>query len=162
MSCPLQIGFPQAYLLLPHQAAIRPHRHNLPRYELPAGLKGAFCGVFNTVAAWNLHADNGDIPDIIEADDFRQLFRVIHFIQLWTSYHSDTAGYKVIVKISVDKGSTFSSYQKAGFPKVGGLDRSQLNLYRSYENPYTAKMDVWQSHHNKAALLINRAAERIL
>ena len=148
--------------LIPYQASIRPHGHNLPRNEFPAGLEGAFRGIFNTAAAWNFHADNGDIPDIIETDDFRQLFRVIHHIQLWTADECDAAGYKVIVEITIGKGGTVSCYQKAGILKIGSLDRSQLNLYRSYENPYTAKMDVWQSHHNKAALLINRAAERIL
>ena len=120
---------------LPYQASIRPHGHNLPRNEFPAGLEGAFRGIFNTAAAWNLHADNGDIPDIIEADDFRQLFRVIHHIQLWASYEGDAAGYEVIVKIAVGKGSTVGSYQKAGILKVGSLDRSQLNLHRPLGEP---------------------------
>lgn len=135
MSCPLQIGFPQAYLLLPHQAAIRPHRHNLPRYELPAGLECAFRGIFNTAAAWNLHADNGDILDIIETDDFRHLFRVIHHIQLRASYQGDASGYKIIVEIAISKGSTVSGYQKTGILKIGGLDRSQFNLHRPLGQP---------------------------
>ena len=105
---------------LPYQASIRPHGHNLPRNEFPAGLEGAFRGIFNTTAAWNFHADNGDIPDIIETDDFRQLFRVIHHIQLRASYQGDASGYKIIVEIAIGKGGTVSSYQKAGFPKVGG------------------------------------------
>ena len=97
--------------LIPYQASIRPHGHNLPRNEFPAGLEGAFRGIFNTAAAWNFHADNGDIPDIIETDDFRQLFRVIHHIQLWTADECDAAGYKVIVEITIGKGGT-----KGGHP----------------------------------------------
>ena len=120
---------------LPYQASIRPHGHNLPRNEFPAGLEGAFRGIFNTAAAWNFHADNGDIPDIIEVDDFRQLFRVIHHIQFWTADECDAAGYKVIVEIAIGKGGTVSSYQKAGILKIGSLDRSQLNLHRPLGQP---------------------------
>lgn len=120
---------------LPYQASIRPHGHNLPRNEFPAGLEGAFRGIFNTAAAWNFHADNGDIPDIIETDDFRQLFRVIHHIQLWTADECDAAGYKVIVEIAIGKGGTVSCYQKAGILKIGSLDRSQLNLHRPLGQP---------------------------
>lgn len=98
--------------LIPYQASIRPHGHNLPRNEFPAGLEGAFRGIFNTAAAWNFHADNGDIPDIIETDDFRQLFRVIHHIQLWTADECDAAGYKVIVEITIGKGGTVSCYRE--------------------------------------------------
>ena len=105
--------------LIPYQASIRPHGHNLPRNEFPAGLEGAFRGIFNTAAAWNFHADNGDIPDIIETDDFRQLFRVIHHIQFWTADECDAAGYKVIVEIAIGKGGTVSCYQKAGILKIG-------------------------------------------
>ena len=102
---------------LPYQASIRPHGHNLPRNEFPAGLEGAFRGIFNTAAAWNLHADNGDIPDIIEADDFRQLFRVIHHIQFWTADECVMRpAIKSLWEIAIGKGGTVSSYQKGGHP----------------------------------------------
>ena len=79
------------------KAALRPiknpaigrNRYNGPRDHLAAFLKGFDGSMFQTAAARNLHADNGDAFDIILTNDFGQLFGIIHTVQLRTAHKGD-------------------------------------------------------------------------
>ena len=48
-------------------------RYDLPRNELAGRLQGALGGIFQPAAAGHLHAHNGDLLNVVAADDGGQL-----------------------------------------------------------------------------------------
>ena len=125
---------------IPLPARIKPDcrpsdRHHLPRDEFAAGLKRVFYSGFNAAAAWYFHADNGDIFNIVKADDFCQFFGIVRHIQLWTPNQGDASRDEVIVEAAIGKSSAVSCYEQPGILKVRRLYRNQLNLDRPLGQP---------------------------
>ena len=115
---------------LPYQASIRPHGHNLPRNEFPAGLEGAFRGIFNTAAAWNFHADNGYAGDIVVSDDLFKFFTVACGIQPRTAYQDDPAFDKIFVEVCVGVSGAVCRDQEFRAVEIRCICRNKFDLYR--------------------------------
>ena len=81
-------------VLLLHQPAVHRHGDHLPRDELPALLECLFRRQLQPAAAGHLHADDGDALDVVAADDLRQLFGIVHAVQLGTAHHIRTIIYR--------------------------------------------------------------------
>ena len=74
------------------EPAVHRDRDHLPRNELFALLKRLFRRHLQPAAAGNLHAHNGHASDVVVSDDLRQLFGIIHAVQLGTSYGKTAFG----------------------------------------------------------------------
>ena len=108
--------------------------YNLPRNELPAFLKGSFCSHFYTAAARNFHPDNRNTLDVVVCDYGSQLFRVITFVQLWTSNKHNLIFDKVVVEVSISISRAVCRDKQACSAEVRSVYRRQLNLYRPLGN----------------------------
>ena len=65
--------------------AVRGDRHHREGERFTAQTDRRFARVFQSAAAGNLHPDDGQGMDPVLLQDRRQLFRVIHRIELWTT-----------------------------------------------------------------------------
>ena len=63
---------------------------DLPGDELAGSLQRFFRSHFESAAAWNLHAHDGDGLDVVLAQDFRELLRVVNGIELGAYYTKST------------------------------------------------------------------------
>ena len=85
---------------------------DLPRDELAACLKRLLRGQFKTSAARNLHADDGHGLDVVLADDFRQLLRVVHGVKLGASDNRHLAAHEVAMERGVCVGRAVGGDEK--------------------------------------------------
>ena len=76
-------------LLFFHQPAVHRDGDHLPRDELPALLERLFRRQLQPAAAGYLHADDGDALDVVLPDDLRQLFGIVHAVQLGAAHEGD-------------------------------------------------------------------------
>ena len=89
---------------------------------------GPLYGHFQTAAAGHLHAQDVKRPDVVEAENLAQLFRVVHVVQLGTALDGHMALHEVLVDGGIGKGGAVSSHQQSGSVKVGSLGGHELDL----------------------------------
>ena len=63
--------------------------HHLPGDEFATLLEGLLHRQLDAAAAGHLHAHDGDAPDIVLPDDLRQLFGIVHAVQLGAAHQGD-------------------------------------------------------------------------
>ena len=78
-------------LLFFHQPAVHRHGDDLPRDKFPALLERLFRRQFQPAAAGHLHPHDGDALDVVLPDDLRQLFRIVHAVQLGAAHQRDVS-----------------------------------------------------------------------
>ena len=99
----------------------------MPRYKFSASLYSLFCGVFNTSAAGNLHSHNGNAFDVVERYDFRQLFRIVHAVQLGAAHEGDVSLDEPLMEGGVGVGGAVGGNQEPCAVKIRSVypDRFQ-------------------------------------
>ena len=102
---------------------------DLPGDELAGSLQRFFRSHFESAAAWNLHAHDGDGLDVVLAQDFRQLLRVVHGIELRTADDRHLTAHELLMEVRVGVGRA-----------VGGDEQLRaLEERRAHRNkPYLA------------------------
>lgn len=84
-------------------AAIHREGDDIPGDELAAVLEGSDGGVFKTSAARHLHPQDSNAPDVVIADDLRQLLAVVHSIQLGAADEGNMAAHELLMDVRVIK-----------------------------------------------------------
>ena len=114
-------------LLFFHQPAVHRHGDHLPRDELPALPECLFRRQLQPAAAGHLHADDGNALDVIFPDDLRQLFGIVHAVQLGTADEGDVPLNEPLVKSGVGVGGAVGGNQEPCAVKIRGVypDRFQ-------------------------------------
>ena len=105
------------------------HRHT-PWDKFPAVFQSRLHSLLNPSAAGHLHPHNLDALYIVSAQNFCQLFRIIHRIQLRASDQGNVILYKFLVESSVGISRAVRRDQKLCPFKIRRVHRSKLNLHR--------------------------------
>lgn len=105
------------------------NRYDLPRNELAGRLQGALGGIFQPAAAGHLHAHNGDLLNVVAADNGGQLLTVIDVVQLGAAHQRDVPADEPLVERGVGVGRAVGSNQQPRTVKVGRVHRHQLDLH---------------------------------
>ena len=102
-------------------------RYDLPRNELAGRLQGALGGIFQPAAAGHLHAHNGDLLNVVAADDGGQLLTVIDVVQLGAAHQRDVSLDEALVESGVGVGGAVGGNQEPCAVKIRGVypDRFQ-------------------------------------
>lgn len=98
--------------------------------ELSALLKRLFRCHFQSAAARHFHTHNGHASDVVVSDDLRQLFGIIHAVQLGTSYEGDMPSDEPLVKCGVGVSRAVGGNQQFCTVKIGCVNRNELDLDR--------------------------------
>ncbi len=117
-------------LLFFHQPAVHRHGDHLPQDELPALLECLFRRQLQPAAAGYLHADDGNALDVVFPDDLRQLFGIVHAVQLGTAHQRDVSLDEPLVEGGVSVGGAVGGDQEPRPVKIRGVYRHQLDLHR--------------------------------
>ena len=101
--------------------------HHLPRNKFSALLQCCLCGVFQPAAAGDLHPHDGHALDVVAADDLRQLFGIVHAVQLGTAHQGDVSLDEPLVEGGVGVGGAVGGNQEPCAVKIRGVypDRFQ-------------------------------------
>ena len=97
---------------------VRRDGHDVPWDELPAVFEGSLGGRFQTAAARNLHAQDGQTLDFVLRNDSFELFGVVHHVELRTADQRDAALDEIAVKARIGKGSTVRGDQQVRIVKI--------------------------------------------
>ena len=81
--------------------AVGRNSHDLPRNKLSALLQCRFCRVLQSSAAWDLHPDNSHTLDVIFADNFGELLRIVNTVELRAADKGNMPSDKVLVKCRI-------------------------------------------------------------
>ena len=93
-------------LLFLFQPTVHRDGDHLPRNEFPALLERLFRRQFQPAAAGHLHPHDGDAFDVVLPDDLRQLFGIVHAVQLGTAHKGDVPLDEPLVEGGVGVGGT--------------------------------------------------------
>ena len=78
-------------------------------------------GHLNSTAAGYLHADDGDALDVVLPDDLRQLFGIVHAVQLGTAHQRDVSLDEPLVEGGVGVGGAVGGNQEPCAVKIRGV-----------------------------------------
>ena len=107
--------------------------YHLPRNKLSAGSKSIFDGGFNPSAAGNLHPYHRHALNVVPGNDRRQLFRIIHLVQLGAANQRDMPADKLVVEISIGIGSAVCGNEEIRTVKLRCVCRDQFDLHGPLE-----------------------------
>ncbi len=117
-------------LLFFHQPAVHRDGDHLPRNELPALLECLFRRQLQPAAAGYLHPHDGDALNVVFPDDLRQLFGIVHAVQLGTAHQRDVSLDEPLVEGGVGVGGAVGGNQQPRPVEIGRIHRHQLDLHR--------------------------------
>ena len=105
------------------QPAVYRHGDHLPRDKFPALLERLFRRQFQPAAAGHLHPHNSDALDVVLPDDLRQLFGIVHAVQLGTAHEGDVSLNEPLVESGVGVGGAVGGDQQPRAVKIRGIHR---------------------------------------
>ena len=94
------------------------------------GCHGSVYGMFHTAATRYIHAYDCHAAHSILAQNFSQLFRIIHTVEFWTAYERYPATHKATMKPGIGIGRAICRHKEVSILKIRRIDRSKLYLYR--------------------------------
>ena len=109
---------------------VRRDGHDIPWDELAAVLERGFGCHFQSAAARNLHAQDGQALDFVLRNDRLKLLGIVDHVQLRTADQCDAALDKVAVEVRIGKGGAVRSDHQVRIVKIRCVDRGELDLYR--------------------------------
>ena len=75
-------------------------------------------------------SSDGDAPDVVAADDLRQLFGIVHAVQLGTAHQRDVSLDEPLVEGGVSVGGAVGGDEQPRPVEIGRIHRHQLDLHR--------------------------------
>ena len=78
----------------------------------------------------DFHADDGDVLNIVLADDFGQLLGIVDVIELGTADEGDMAFDEIVVEAGIGIGCAVGGNQELSTVKVRCMGRNELELDR--------------------------------
>ena len=109
---------------------VRGNGYDVQRNILTAVFDGGFDCIAEAAAAGYSHPCDGDGADIVVLENFSQLLRIVHSIQLGAADHSHLILHEIVVEIAVGISSAIRSDQQICAIEIGGTQRQQLDLHR--------------------------------
>lgn len=96
--------------------------------SLPLWARAFFGSHFQAAAAWDFHADQGDVMDIVLAKDFCQFFSVVDVVEFRAADEGDAALDEIFVEAGVGIGRAVGSDEQAGTVEIRRMRRYELDL----------------------------------
>ena len=97
---------------------------------LAALFESFFGSHFQAAAAGDFHADQGDVADIVLADDFCQFFGIVDCVEFRTADKGDAALDEIFVEAGVGIGRAIGSDEQAGAVKIRRMRWYEFDLDR--------------------------------
>ena len=116
-------------LLFFHQPAVHCHGDHLPRNELSTLPECLFRRHLQPAAAGYLHPHDGDALNVVFPDDLRQLFGIVHAIQLGAAHEGDVPLDKPLMEGGIGVSGAVGGNEQSALMMGLNVRRVKLKAY---------------------------------